>query len=93
MDKNEQVVEETTKKEQPKVDNEVDKLKVKTKPKMKKFKQEDEVIKVDLSKTQKPEEKIEERIDAIEKWNKERKPGVKAKELPKRVFRTSRCKF
>ena len=32
MDKNEQEVEETTKKEQPKVDNEVGKLKVKTKP-------------------------------------------------------------
>ena len=48
--KKEEVVESTTKQEQPKVDNEVGKLKVKTKPKMKKLNQEDEVIKVDLKK-------------------------------------------
>ena len=56
----EAVVEETTQtsiKEEPKVDDKVEKLKVKKKPKMKKLNQDsDEPIKVDLSKTPKTEE-------------------------------------
>ena len=53
------VVEETTTKEQPKVNDKVEKLKVKRKPKMKKFNQqkdEDNIFKVDLSNQQKTEE-------------------------------------
>jgi hypothetical protein len=51
--KKEEVVELTTKQEQPKVDNEVGKIKVKTKPKVKKFSNKpDEIIKVDLTKKQ-----------------------------------------
>ena len=46
--KKETVVEETT--EEPKVDNTVEKIKVKKKPTMKKLSQDDEVIKVDLTK-------------------------------------------
>ena len=46
--KEETVVEETT--EQPKVDDTVEKIKVKKKPTMKKLSQDDEVVKVDLSK-------------------------------------------
>ena len=45
--KKEEVVDSTTKKEQPKTDNEVGKIKVKAKPKVKKFSQPDEVTKVD----------------------------------------------
>ena len=47
--KKEEVVENTTKQEQPKADSEVGKLKVKSNPKMKKMMQpsEDEVHKVD----------------------------------------------
>ena len=53
--KKEEVVEETTQqenpvKEEPKVDDKVEKIKVKKKPTMKKFSQDDEVFKVDLSK-------------------------------------------
>ena len=57
VEKTTEVTKEVTQKEQPKVDSEVGKLKVK-KPKMKKFNQssEDEVIKVDLNKSQKTEE-------------------------------------
>ena len=55
--KKETVVEETT--EQPKVDDTVEKIKVKKKPTMKKLSQDDEVIKVDLSK-QVEETKVEE---------------------------------
>ena len=44
--KKETVVEETI--EQPKVDDTVEKIKVKKKPTMKKLSQEDEVVKVDL---------------------------------------------
>ena len=55
--KKEEVVESTTKQEQPKVDKEVGKLKVKEKPKMKKIKHtEDEVIIVDMTKLPKKEE-------------------------------------
>ena len=65
--KNEQVVEKTTNKvadgttvqEQPKVDDKVGKLKVKKKPKMKKFNQQDDrenILKVDLSNKPKTEE-------------------------------------
>ena len=43
--------------EEPKVDNTVEKLKVK-KPKMKKLKQDDEPIKVDLSKPQQTEDNV-----------------------------------
>ena len=50
--KKEEVVDSTTKKEQPKTDNEVGKIKVKAKPKVKKFSQPDEVTKVDLTKKQ-----------------------------------------
>ena len=56
MAKNEEkVVEETTKqespvKEEPKVDDKVEKIEVKKKPTMKKLSQDDEVYKVDLSK-------------------------------------------
>ena len=45
----EEVVQEQTI-EQPKVDDTVEKIKVKKKPTMKKLSQDDEVIKVDLSK-------------------------------------------
>jgi hypothetical protein len=53
--KKEEVVEETTQqenpvKEEPKVDDKVEKIKVKKKPTMKKLSQDDEVFKVDLSK-------------------------------------------
>ena len=48
-----EVVEETT--EQPKVDNTVEKIKIKKKPTMKKFRQDDEPIKVDMSKPPKTE--------------------------------------
>jgi len=48
-----EVVKETI--EQPKVDNTVEKIKVKKKPTMKKLNQDDEVIKVDLSKPVKTE--------------------------------------
>ena len=55
--KKETVVEETI--EQPKVDDTVEKIKVKKKPLMKKLSQDDEVVKVDLSDTVK-ETKVEE---------------------------------
>ena len=52
----ENITKETTTQEQPKVDNEIGKLKVK-KPKIKKFKQsEEEIIKIDLDKPPKTEE-------------------------------------
>ena len=54
--KKEEVVEQTT--EQPKVDNTVEKLKVKKKSTMKKLNQDDDPIKVDLSKP--PKEKEED---------------------------------
>ena len=50
--KKEEVVDSTTKQEQPKTDNEVGKIKVKAKPKVKKFSQPDEVTKLDLTKKQ-----------------------------------------
>ena len=56
----EKVVEQTT--EQPKVDNTVEKLKIKKKPKKKKFSQDNEPIKVDLSKPPKTE-KNEQPVD------------------------------
>jgi len=66
-EKQEKVVEETTKqenpvKEEPKVDNTVEKIKVKKKSTMKKFSQDDKPIKVDLSKPPKTkEDAIQER--------------------------------
>ena len=59
------VVEETTNKEQPKTDDKVEKIKVKKKPKMKKISQEEEITKVNLSKTKDPEEKEEEKVDDV----------------------------
>ena len=61
-----EVVEKTT--EQPKIDNTVDKLKVKKKPTMKKFSQEDETIKVDMSKPPKKEEDIvqEQKVNEVD---------------------------
>ena len=62
--KKEEVVESTTKQEQPKIDNEVGKIKIK--PKVKKFKKEDIPVKLDLSKKtieEKPEEKVEKNIE------------------------------
>ena len=59
--KKEEVVEQTT--EQPKLDDKVEKLKVKKKPSMKKLVQDNEPIKVDLSKTPKTEEN-EQSVDA-----------------------------
>ena len=56
--KKEEVVEQTT--EQPKVDNTVEKIKVKKKPTMKKLNQDDKPIKVDLSKPPKTEENAEQ---------------------------------
>ena len=76
--KKETVVEETI--EQPKVDDTVEKIKVKKKPTMKKLSQDDEVVKVDLSKpkenadteqkatdvvTDKPTETIQEVVEEI----------------------------
>ena len=63
--KNENVVEEITQenpvKEEPKVDDKVEKLKVKEKPKMKKLNQQnDDIIKVDLSKPPKIEDNTSE---------------------------------
>ena len=89
--KNEQVVEETTKKvveettkqEQPKVDNKVEKIKVK-KPKMKKLRQDDDPIKIDLSKPavkEKVEEtKVETPVEEVKEETKEDK--IEAKETP-----------
>ena len=89
--KNEQVVEETTKKvveettkqEQPKVDNKVEKIKVK-KPKMKKFEQDNDTIKIDLSKPtvkEKVEEaKVETPVEEVKEETKEDK--IEAKETP-----------
>ena len=65
--KKKEVVEETTKqenlmKEEPKVDDTVEKIKIKKKPTMKKFNQDDELIKVDMSKPPKTEtDAIQER--------------------------------
>ena len=59
------VVEETTNKEQPKTDDKVEKIKVKKKPKMKKISQEEEITKVNLSKTKDPAEKEEEKVDDV----------------------------
>ena len=56
--KKEEVVEQTT--EQPKVDNTVEKIKVKKKPTMKKLNPDDKPIKVDLSKPPKTEENAEQ---------------------------------
>tara|TARA_R110002020_G_scaffold224_5_gene1094 strand:- start:652 stop:1890 length:1239 start_codon:yes stop_codon:yes gene_type:complete len=52
--KSKDVVESTAQVEQPKIDNKVEKLKVKKKPKLKKFSQEDDIVKIDL--TKQPEE-------------------------------------
>jgi len=62
--KKEIVVEETTQqenpvKEEPKVDDKVEKIKVKKKPTMKKLSQDDEVFKVDLSKP------VEETVETV----------------------------
>ena len=55
-EKDENVVEETTQQEQPKIDEKVEKIKVKKKPSMKKFSNDpDGVTKVDLSKPPKTE--------------------------------------
>ena len=61
-----EVVEETI--EQPKVDDTVEKIKVKKKPTMKKISQDDEPIKVDLSKPSKTEEN-EQPVDNTETEN------------------------
>ena len=58
--KEEQVVEQTT--EEPKVDNTVEKIKVKKKPSMKKLSQDDKPIKVDLSK---PPPKTKEDVQPV----------------------------
>tara|TARA_Y100000592_G_scaffold47815_1_gene75899 strand:+ start:1153 stop:2331 length:1179 start_codon:yes stop_codon:yes gene_type:complete len=82
-----EVVEETTQKEQPVVDNKVEKIKVK-KPRAKKFKNNDEPIKVDLTKpvenkTEEPakidltEEK--QKVESVEEV-KEEKPKEEVKE-------------
>ena len=66
--KKETIVEETI--EQPKVDDTVEKIKVKKKPTMKKLNQDDEVVKVDLSKPVeeiKPEEVISEETTVEER--------------------------
>jgi hypothetical protein len=54
--KSKDVVESTTQVEQPKANDKVEKLKVKKKPKIKKFSQQDDIIKVDLTKPPKTEE-------------------------------------
>jgi len=59
--KEEQVVEQTT--EEPKVDNTVEKIKVKKKPSMKKLSQDDKPIKVDLSK---PPPKTKEDVQPVD---------------------------
>ena len=82
-----EVVEETTQKEQPVVDNKVEKIKVK-KPRAKKFKNNDEPVKVDLTKpvenkTEEPakidltEEK--QKVESVEEV-KEEKPKEEVKE-------------
>ena len=63
--KKESVVEEAT--EQPKVDDTVEKIKVKNKPTMKKLSQNDEVVKVDLTKPLKTEKE-----DAVSKRTTEK---------------------
>ena len=50
--KKEEAVESTVKQEQPKIDEKVDKLKIKAKPKMKKFSNEDDIIKYPGADTQ-----------------------------------------
>jgi len=63
--KKEKVVEQTT--EQPKVDNTVEKIKIKKKPSMKKFSNDpDGAIKVDLSKPPKEKEENEQPVDNTE---------------------------
>ena len=67
-EKQENVVEETTQqenpvKEEPKVDGTVEKIKVKKKPTMKKLSQDDEVIKVDLSKPVEDTKEDEQPVD------------------------------
>ena len=63
-EKDENVVEETTQQEQPKIDEKVEKIKVKKKPSMKKINDDsDGVTKVDLSKPLKTEEVKEEKIE------------------------------
>ena len=54
--KSKDVVESTAQVEQPKTNDKVEKLKVKKKPKIKKFSQQDDIIKVDLTKPPKTEE-------------------------------------
>ena len=72
MEENKEVVEETTQqenpvKEEPKVDDKVEKLKVKEKPKMKKFNQQsDDIIKVDLSKPPKTEKDADTKQEATD---------------------------
>ena len=73
----ENVVQETTTQEQPKVDNEVGKLKVKTKPKIKKFKRpEEEVIKIDLDKPPKKEENTDTEQKPTDVVDNEKTPVV-----------------
>ena len=56
--KEKEVVEKTA--EEPKIDNKVEKIKIKKKPNMKKSNQPDEIFKVELNKPIEPEEKNEE---------------------------------
>jgi hypothetical protein len=72
-----EVVDTTTKKEQPKVDNEVGKLKVKKKPKMKKFSnKQDEITKLDMSKTSTEKEEVT-KVDLTEPQETKKDTEVK----------------
>ena len=72
-----EVVDATTKKEQPKVDNEVGKLKVKKKPKMKKFSnKQDEITKLDMSKTSTEKEEVT-KVDLTEPQETKKDTEVK----------------
>ena len=78
----EDVAEMTT--EQPKLDDKVEKLKIKKKPSMKKFNKQDEVIKVDLDKPPKVEEEIieEKPTNEIVKEVIEKQVEPETKETP-----------
>ena len=72
-----EVVDTTIKKEQPKVDNEVGKLKVKKKPKMKKFSnKQDEITKLDMSKTSTEKEEVT-KVDLTEPQETKKDTEVK----------------
>jgi len=70
----EKVTEQVKQKEQPKIDNEVEKIKIKAKPKMKKLGGDNEIIKVDLNK--KPEEDADTKQETTDVVSDQQAPVV-----------------